>query len=82
MLLISDLTAKDPYYLLPILVGSSILAQSMQGDAQQRTSGLMMALVIGAFAASFPAGLALYFGVSTLLGVVQTKMVKYFKIAR
>ena len=82
MLWISDLSGKDPYYLLPILVGSSLLAQSMQGDAQQRTSGLMMAVIFGVVAVNFTAGLALYICVSTLLGVAQTKVRKYFKIAR
>ncbi len=82
MLWISDLSGKDPYYLLPIFIGGSMLVQSMQGDAQQRYSGLIMVLIIGAFSASFPAGLVLYFCVSTLLGVMQIKVIKYFKIAR
>jgi len=78
MLWIFDLSAKDPYYLLPILVGCSLLVQTMQGDAQQRTSGLVTALIFGAFAINFTAGLLLYICVSTLLGIVQTKAIKYF----
>ena len=83
MLWIPDLSAKDPYYILPILVGGSLLMQAMQsGDAQQQTSGLVMALIFGAVAANFSAGLALYFLISTLLGIAQTRMVKYLKIVK
>jgi len=83
MLWIPDLAARDPYYILPVLGGGSLLMQAMQsGDTQQQTSGLVMALIFGAVAANFSAGLALYFFISTLLGIAQTRMVKYLKIVR
>ncbi len=83
MLLIHDIGDKDPYYILTILVGGSLLMQAMQGgDEQQKTSGLVMALIFGAVAANFSAGLALYFLISTLLGIAQTRVVKYLKIVK
>lgn len=83
MLWIPDLSGKDPYYILPILLGSSLVMQAMmQGDAQQRTSSLIFALLLGAFSVSWSAGLTLYIFISTLLGIGQTKMMKYLKITR
>jgi YidC/Oxa1 family membrane protein insertase len=69
---IKDLSAKDPYYILPLLITLGMLAQSTTADSQQRTSIVVMAFVFGAVAVNFSAGLALYICVSTLLGVAQT----------
>lgn len=80
MLWISDLSAKDPYYIFPILVTGGMLAQAATADSQQRMSIVAMALVFGAITASLSSGLALYISVSTLLGVAQTRLLKYFNI--
>lgn len=83
MLWIPDLSAADPYYLLPLGVALSMLLQvSGSSDAQQRVTGIAMALVFGAIATSFSAGLALYIFVSTLLGVFQGYIVRVFKLAK
>lgn len=82
MLWIPDLSVRDPYYVFPILIAVGMIAQSAGADAQQRTSSIVMALVLGAITASLSSGLALYICVSTLLGVTQTKMMKYFKLIR
>lgn len=82
MLWIPDLSASDPYYILPIGVTLAMLAQAAISDSQQRMSVVAMAFVFGAFTTSFSAGLALYIFVSTLLGVLQTQLVKSLKIAQ
>lgn len=78
MLWIPDLSAKDPYYVLPTLVCLAMLIQASYADAQQRTSMFVMAFVFGAITASFSSGLALYICVSTILGVLQTQLFKHF----
>ena len=82
MLWISDLSARDPYYVFPVLVVMGMILQSAGGDPKQRISSIGMALLFGAFTASFSAGLALYICVSSLLHALQTWLLKYFKLAR
>lgn len=69
---ISDLSAHDPYYILPILVALTMVAQALTGDAKQRLTMLAFSLIIGAIAASLSAGLALFILVSTATGVLQS----------
>lgn len=81
MLWIKDLSVADPYYILPFLIFVAMLAQAVTADAQQRLSLIAMAFIFGALSSNFAAGLALYFFVSTLLGVLQTNIVRYYKKA-
>jgi len=79
---ITDLSAKDPYYILPIITGMSMLFQSLMmpsNDPKQRISTVVMALVIGAVTANLAAGLSLYICTFTILGIVQTQLLKVFK---
>ncbi len=78
---ITDLSAPDPYYILPIIIVLSMLAQAMTGDEKQRMMMLSMALVFGAISANFASGLVLYICSSTLLGVLQTTAQKKLKVA-
>lgn len=77
----SDITASDPYYILPVLVCLSMVAQALVGDPKSRVQFLVMALLFGAFAVSFSAGVCLYLAVGTLLGVAQVLIQKRFKAA-
>lgn len=82
MLWINDLSAPDPFYVLPMIVCIAMLLQAVLArDATQRISGIIMALVFGAVTANFAAGLALYIAVSVLLAVGQTALVKRFRLA-
>jgi len=76
---IKDLSAKDPYYILPIGVSLTMLLQSLTVEPKQRFTMVIMALILGPLFASFPAGLSLYIFFSILLGVLQTLVVKRFK---
>ncbi|MCA9770009.1 membrane protein insertase YidC [Candidatus Dependentiae bacterium] len=70
---VKDLSAKDPYYILPFLVFFAMLIQAvtMPGNKESRLPMLGMAFVFGAIAANFSAGLALYIFISTSLSVFQ-----------
>jgi YidC/Oxa1 family membrane protein insertase len=78
---IQNLSGKDPYYVLPILMGLGMIAQTAMtpamGDPQQRKIMMFMmpAMMVFIFAQS-PAGLCLYYTVFTLIGLGQTWWVK------
>lgn len=76
---IHDLSAPDPLYILPILVGVSMLAQAFFVDEKQRFTMLISGLIFGALAVNFASGLTLYILVSTMLGLAQTLIVRRFK---
>lgn len=81
---IPDLSARDPYYILPILTALGMAAQALltQGtDPKQRISTLVMALIIGAVTTTLASGLSLYICVFTLLGVIQSPLLRLFKRA-
>lgn len=78
---IPDLSTKDPYYILPILMVVVMVIQALYAESSQRMSILAMSLVLGAVTSSLSAGLALYLVVSTALAVVQTIVQKKMKWA-
>tara|TARA_Y100000588_G_scaffold182746_1_gene196526 strand:+ start:1391 stop:2308 length:918 start_codon:yes stop_codon:yes gene_type:complete len=74
-----DLGVKDPYPILPILVGVSMfLMQKMTmmpaaDDKQASTNKMMlwmMPLMFGFFSTQFPSGLSLYWVISNFVGIV------------
>ncbi|MDR3550153.1 MAG: membrane protein insertase YidC [Candidatus Babeliales bacterium] len=79
---IHDLSAHDPYYVLPLVTAAGMILQSTavpNNDPKQKMSAVVMALVIGAVTAKLAAGLALYICAFSLLGIIQTKALKVFK---
>jgi YidC/Oxa1 family membrane protein insertase len=74
---VSDLSSRDPYFLLPIvLVLSMIVTQRMtpatgMDPAQQKMMNLMMPLMMGFIFFNLAAGLNLYYAESNLIGIVQ-----------
>lgn len=78
---IHDLSKPDPWYILPIAIGLSMLLQSTTVEAKQRLQFVLMAIVFGVISMSFSAGLCLYIFMSTFLGVVQTYIQNKFKLA-
>jgi YidC/Oxa1 family membrane protein insertase len=76
ILWISDLSVKDPYYILPLVLGAVMFAQSkMQAatitDPIQKKVMTFMPLMMCVFFAFFPAGLVLYWFANTSLGILQ-----------
>jgi YidC/Oxa1 family membrane protein insertase len=75
MLWINDLTAMDPYFVLPVLFGLSMWFQQRLNPAPQDPAQAMMMkifpLVFTVFFAFFPAGLVLYWLVNNILSIAQ-----------
>lgn len=72
---ITDLSAKDPYYVLPILMGISMLIQQKLNPAPpdpiQAKVMMMMPIVFTVLFLNFPAGLVLYWFVNNVLSITQ-----------
>lgn len=75
MLWIHDLSIPDPYFVLPLLMGASMLAQHFLNpapmDPLQKKIMLAMPVVFTVFFLWFPAGLVLYWVVNNLLSIAQ-----------
>ncbi len=75
ILWIDDLTSKDPFYVLPVLMGASMLAQQLLNptpmDSTQKQILLAMPIVFTAFVTQFPAGLVLYWVTNNLISIAQ-----------
>ncbi|MBT5094515.1 MAG: membrane protein insertase YidC [Halobacteriovoraceae bacterium] len=73
---IVDLSIKDPFYVLPVLMGVSFFFQSRlnpstSADPTQKKLMMFMPLIFCFIMKDLPAGLNLYITVSTLLGIFQ-----------
>ncbi|TMP55775.1 membrane protein insertase YidC [Pseudoalteromonas sp. S1612] len=76
LLWLTDLSAKDPYYVLPILFGASMfITQKLQPmtvtDPMQQKMMTFMPVIFSVFFLWFPSGLVLYWLVSNLISIVQ-----------
>jgi len=75
ILWIHDLTAMDPYFVLPVLFGISMWFQQKLNPAPQDPAQAMMMkifpLIFTVFFAFFPAGLVLYWVVNNILSIAQ-----------
>ncbi|HHQ14430.1 MAG TPA: membrane protein insertase YidC, partial [Chromatiales bacterium] len=75
MLWITDLSSRDPYFILPLLMGAAMWFQQKLNPAppdpmQAKVMMLMPVLFTGMFA-FFPAGLVLYWLTNSLLSMLQ-----------
>jgi YidC/Oxa1 family membrane protein insertase len=72
---ITDLSSRDPYFILPIIMGAAMLFQQRlnptPGDPVQAKVMQIMPIMFTAFFAFFPAGLVLYWVTNTLLSILQ-----------
>ena len=80
LLWITDLSTKDPYFVLPILTGISMWAlQKLQPmtitDDMQKKIMQFMPVMMTIFFMWFPAGLVLYWLVSNVITLVQAKLI-------
>lgn len=78
VLWIKDLSDKDPYYILPILMGLSMVAQQFitpSTDKNQQMIMYIMAAVFTFMFLTFPAGLVLYWLTNNILGLAQSFIV-------
>ena len=78
---IHDLSMKDPLYIIPVLMGASMIAQQMMTpttgvDPTQRKMMMFFMPVFMVFIfAQTPAGLTLYYLIYNLMGLLQTWLV-------
>lgn len=77
---IHDLSAQDPYYILPICMGISMfLIQKMSPttvtDPMQQKIMMFMPLAFSVFFLFFPSGLVLYYFVSNIVTLVQQTLI-------
>jgi len=79
MLWITDMSSPDPYYVLPLLMGITMLIQQRLNPAPMDPiqAKVMMALpvVFTVFFAFFPSGLVLYWVVNNTLSIAQQWMI-------
>jgi YidC/Oxa1 family membrane protein insertase len=75
MLWINDLSAQDPYYITPVLMGASMFIQQkmtpMAGDPTQAKVMLAMPIIFTFLFLKFPSGLVLYWLVNNVLQIFQ-----------
>jgi YidC/Oxa1 family membrane protein insertase len=75
ILWIKDLSAQDPYYVLPILMAASMVLQTRMNpvppDPVQAKVMQFMPYVFSVFFFFFPAGLVLYWLVNNILSIAQ-----------
>jgi len=75
MLWIKDLSAYDPYYVTPILMGASMFIQQkmtpIAGDPAQAKVMLAMPIVFTFLFLKFPSGLVIYWLVNNVLQIFQ-----------
>jgi len=75
ILWIKDLSDKDPYYILPILMGLSMVAQQWITPSSDKNQKMIMYILAGVFTfmfMNFPAGLVLYWLTNNILGLIQS----------
>ena len=72
---ITDLASADPYHVLPIVMGATMLIQQKLNpappDPMQAKVMMFMPLVFGGMMFFFPAGLVLYWCVNNTLSIAQ-----------
>jgi YidC/Oxa1 family membrane protein insertase len=72
---ITDLSTKDPYFVMPLIMGATMLIQTKLNpappDPMQAKIMMMMPIVFTAMFLFFPAGLVLYWTVNNLLSIAQ-----------
>jgi len=75
---IMDLSAKDPYYITPILMTATMWLQQrlapQVGDPQQQRMMRMLPFVFGFMFLQFPSGLVLYWLTNNVLTIIQQEV--------
>ncbi len=76
---LADLSAKDPYYITPIIMGISMFLQQKMtpsaGDPTQQKIMLLMPVVFTFMFLQFPSGLVIYWLLNNILSIGQQLMI-------
>ncbi|MCE5299446.1 MAG: membrane protein insertase YidC [Spirochaetia bacterium] len=85
---LKDLSHPDPYFILPVFMGVSMIVQQKMSTPpsmdpeQEKTQKIMlwgMPIILTVMSLQWPAGLLLYWGASNVLGIVQQLLVNRSK---
>ena len=72
---ITDLSVKDPFYVLPLIMGATMLIQTKLNptppDPMQAKVMMIMPIVFTGMFLFFPSGLVLYWVVNNMLSIAQ-----------
>ncbi|MDJ0906317.1 MAG: membrane protein insertase YidC [Woeseiaceae bacterium] len=72
---ITDLSSRDPYFILPLIMGGAMFLQQklnpQVGDPVQMRVMQIMPVIFTVFFAFFPSGLVLYWVTNTVLSIAQ-----------
>jgi YidC/Oxa1 family membrane protein insertase len=73
---LDDLTAKDPYYVLPVAMGvtmvlTQVLTPTPMSNPQQKYMGYAMSVFFSFLMLNLPSGLTLYIFVNNILSIAQ-----------
>jgi len=75
ILWLNDLSTPDPYFVLPLIMGATMLVQHYLNpapiDPMQQKMMLALPIVFTVFFAFFPSGLVLYWVVNNMLSIAQ-----------
>ena len=75
MFWVNDLSDKDPYYVLPIVMGiTMVITQKMtpsSADPKQQKMMMLMPVIFTFMFLNFASGLVLYWLVNNILGIIQ-----------
>jgi YidC/Oxa1 family membrane protein insertase len=78
ILWITDLSAKDPLYVTPVLMTATMWLQQrlapQAGDPQQQRLMRMMPLIFGIMFLQFPSGLVLYWLANNVITIIQQEI--------
>jgi len=80
----TDLSARDPYFVLPIMMGALMFAQQQfmtptsTNPQQAQTQAMMkfMPIMFTAFMLFLPSGLVLYYSLNLVLGILQQYLIR------
>ncbi len=81
LLWIPSLTYKDPYYILPVFMGLSMVAQQFITPAPDRQQNIIMyisAILFTFLFANFPSALVLYWTFNNVISIGQNYVIKRF----
>ncbi|XBS69759.1 membrane protein insertase YidC [Acerihabitans sp. KWT182] len=80
ILWIQDLSAQDPYYILPILMGITMffiqkMSPTTVADPMQQKVMTFMPVIFTVFFLWFPSGLVLYYIISNMVTIIQQQLI-------
>lgn len=82
MLWLTDLSAKDPYYITPVIMGITMFIQqlitsSQSADSMQKMMTYGMPVLLTIIFMNLPSGLVLYFLVNNIISIFEQLAIKH-----